>query len=528
MESQHSEQVLPPRSGFLYDGTRKLLPGLFFILFVTSGTGVLILNRGQNTPVPSNYVNGFAIAFAVLIALIAIGNFLLYARKRMRLMRSTSGSERSSRIDGERDAWHIRLNKLWDEAKDRPRRLVQEFALRRVLKRNSRKGSVSAVSRNRELSVIELSPSEGGYRDPDLASHGTTPVDRINRDIDLERGESPSERVASRDLNPTTTKTRRATEPSRIAKNRSRMSHDPEYQKHNLTSSSTTSRISTAATSNSLWGTHQGPPRGRAAPAGEMNFSTMQTRLARPVLPEDMLGEYTLCSRSQRRPRASQIPRINKADPRVLSETSTEGYKAYTPTDKWPSNIRVLHLEIIQQDDKFTTSKTPDIEKQNFNPHTSLIDWITPNLKEGEEACPLRFDHVNKDLYRTHISKWPLSTGSIEKCGNTGSQGATDIHASDANRAHSGPADDCDSFASSTKTSYQDTSTPSSSSPELAPQIPRTDHESSASKFTSRFIQSINGKLTRDDEEHETHPMIAMPPHELPDENGLIREEMPQ
>lgn len=372
--------------------------------------------------------------------------------------------------------------------------------------------------------MVDLSRLEGGHHDPDMTPHGTTPVDRIDRDIDLERGEAPSERITSRDLNPTTRssieaiRTRRATEPSRISKNHTKMSPDLAYQNHNLASSSRTSRISMAATSNSLWGTHQGAPQGQPAPAEEMNFSAMQTRLTKPVLPGNMSREHALHSRARRRPSAGQIPRSNKVDSQVPPEPSTKGYQSYIPTDKRSSDIQVLHLEIIQQDTKFATSEAPNIEQQNFKPNTRLVDWITPNLNHGEEACYLKFDHVNKDLYGTHTSKSPPSAGSIEECGNTVSTGAMDVHTSDAHRAHTGHTVDCDSFASSTKTSCEETSMPSLSSPELAPQIPRTDHGSSASGFTRRFMESMSGIYTGDDEQHEAHSTIAMSPRELPDE----------
>jgi len=150
MESQHCEQVLPPCNGFLYDITRKVLPGAFFILFVASGTGVLILNLGSHEPVPSNYASGVAIAYGVLIALIAIGNFLLYARKRNSQIRSTTNSARSSTGD-EREVWHFRLKKCLVDYEDRQRRFVREFVLRRVMKRNLRKGSLNGASQNRKL-----------------------------------------------------------------------------------------------------------------------------------------------------------------------------------------------------------------------------------------------------------------------------------------------------------------------------------------------------------------------------------------
>jgi len=57
----------------------------------------------------------------------------------MRLMRLISASERSSRIEGERQAWYLRLKEVWDEWKDGLRRLIRKIALKRALKRNSRK-----------------------------------------------------------------------------------------------------------------------------------------------------------------------------------------------------------------------------------------------------------------------------------------------------------------------------------------------------------------------------------------------------
>jgi hypothetical protein len=213
-----------------------------------------------------------------------VGNFLLYARKRMRLIRSTSGSERSSRIEGARDPWYPRLKKVLGEWKDGPRRIIRELALRRASKRNSRKRSVNVVNQDREFPVIDLSRSEGGHRDPDLNPHARTPVDRIGHDIDLERGEAQRERTTCRNLNPTThdsieaPRTRHTPEPSRGLKNHTRVSHNHEYQRHNLASSSRTSRVSTVVTRNSLSHTYQGAPQGRAAPAEEMDFSSMQTK----------------------------------------------------------------------------------------------------------------------------------------------------------------------------------------------------------------------------------------------------------
>jgi hypothetical protein len=156
MESQYGEQVLPPCSGFLYDITRKVLPGAFFILFVASGTGVLILNLGSHEPVPSNYAAGVAIAFGVLIALIAIGNFLLYARNRNSQIRSTTNSARSS-TGGEREAWHLKLKKSLVDYEDRQRSFVREFVLKRAMKRDLRTGSLNGVSQNRELPMINPS-----------------------------------------------------------------------------------------------------------------------------------------------------------------------------------------------------------------------------------------------------------------------------------------------------------------------------------------------------------------------------------
>jgi hypothetical protein len=378
---------------------------------------------------------------------------------------------------------------------------------------------------------IQLTVS--GHCHSNLTPDGTTPVDRNDSDIDLERGETPSERITSGDLNPTTrgsieaTWTRRAPELSRVAKNHTRMSHNPEYQKHNLASRSRTSRVSTAATSNSLWGTHPGAPQGRAAPAEEMNFSAMQTRLTKSVLPEDMLREHTLHSRKRRRPGASQIPHSNEADPWAPSEPSTEGYKSDIPSEfKRSSDIRVLRLEILQQDTKYATSEAPDIE-QNFNPYSSFVDWVTPSLKNGEEACNLKFYHVNKSLHGTHALNSPPSAGSIEEFGNIRSLGATDVHTSGAHRAHAGPTDYCGSFSSSTKTCCKETSTPSLSSPELAPQIPKIDLGSSASGFTRQFMDSLSSIFDCDDEQYEAHSATTMPPGELSDEKGLPSEEAP-
>ena len=156
MESQHSEQALPPCSGCLYDTTRKVLPGAFFILFVASGTGVLILNMGSHEPIPSDYAAGVAITFGVLIALIAIGNFLLCARKRNSQIKSTTNSARSS-TGSESEVWYPRLKNYLVNYEDQRRRFVREFVRRRALKENSRKGSVNGLSQNREHSMTDSS-----------------------------------------------------------------------------------------------------------------------------------------------------------------------------------------------------------------------------------------------------------------------------------------------------------------------------------------------------------------------------------
>jgi hypothetical protein len=80
-----------------------------------------------------------------------------------------------------------------------------------------------------------------------------------------------------------------------------------------------------------------------------MNFSTIQTRLAKPILPEAMLREYALQSRAQKRSGASQIPDSDKVDLHFPSESSTKGSEPDILMDKMPSDIRVLCLEIIQQ-----------------------------------------------------------------------------------------------------------------------------------------------------------------------------------
>jgi hypothetical protein len=521
MAEQHSEQTLPPCPSALHDATRKVLPAAFVILFVITGTYVLVYSLSLHQPVSPSFMTGAAITFGVLFALIFVGNFLLYARERMRLMRPTSASERSSRIGGERKAWYLRLKNVWDKWKDGPRRLIRKIALMRALKRNSRKRSVNVVNQERELSMVDLSQSCGSRCDPDLTPHRRTPVDRIDRDIDLERGEAP------RDLHPTArgsieaTRMRRAAEPSTVAKNNTRTSHDTEYQRHNLAGSSRNSLVSAVVAKNSLWGTYQGAPKGRATFAEEMYFSTTQTRLTRPVLPENMLGEHALHSRARRRPGASQIPDSDKVDLQVPSEPSTEGYKSDIPTDRRPSDIGVLHLETVEQDIKYATSEALHTKQRNFNPYTTFVDFVEPSLKNGEEAGYLKFGHANKDLYRTHTSKSLPSTGSIEECGNTRSQGATDIHASDAHSTHTEFAED--RFANSPKTTCQETSTPSLSSLELAPQIPRTDHGSSASGFTSRFVESMSGIFNGDDEQHEVHSASTKQPRAVPDEKRLIK-----
>lgn len=382
--------------------------------------------------------------------------------------------------------------------------------------------------------TMKIQLTVSGHSNSNLTPDGATPMDRIDRDIDLERGETPSERITSGDLNPKTrgsietTRMRDAPELSRAAKKHTRKSHDPEYQKHNLASSSRTSRVSTAATSNLLWGTHQGAPQRRAAPAKEMNFLTMQTRLTKPVLPDDMLRKHALQSGRRTRAGVSQLPHSDKVNTRIPSEPSVEGYMSDIPPEfKRSSDIRVLRLEILQQDTKYATSEAPGIEQRNFNPYMSFVDLVTPSLKNVEEAHYWKFDHVNKGLYETHTSNIPPGARSIRECGNKQSPVATDFHASDTHRAYAGPTDDCDSFTSSTKTRCQDTSTLSLSSPELAPQIPRADHGSSASGLSRQFISSLSGMFDCDDEQYEAHSATTMPPRELPDEKVLPSEEAP-
>lgn len=64
------------------------------------------------------------------------------------------------------------------------------------------------MNRERELSMVDLSQSGGSRHHPDLTSHRRIPVDR---DIDLERGEARRDRIASRNLHPTTRSSTEAT-----------------------------------------------------------------------------------------------------------------------------------------------------------------------------------------------------------------------------------------------------------------------------------------------------------------------------
>jgi hypothetical protein len=170
---------------------------------------------------------------------------------------------------------------------------------------------------------------------------------------------------------------------------------------------------------------------------------------------------------------------------------------------------------------KHATSDALGIEQRNFNPYMSFVDSVKRSLKNGGEAGYLKFDHVNKGLCGTHTSKSLSSTGSAEEYGDVGSPGAIDVHASDAHKTHTGPIDGCDKFIIFTKTSHQETLTTFLSFPELVPQIPRANYGSSASGFTSHFMESMSGIFDGDDEQHEVHSATTMQPREPLDEKGL-------
>jgi len=80
MADHHSEQALPTCPGVLHDATRKVPPTAFVILFVITGTYVLVYSLSLHQPVSPSFMTGVAITFGALFALILVGNFLLYAR----------------------------------------------------------------------------------------------------------------------------------------------------------------------------------------------------------------------------------------------------------------------------------------------------------------------------------------------------------------------------------------------------------------------------------------------------------------
>jgi hypothetical protein len=360
MESQHSEQVLPPCPGFLHDTTRKVLPGAFVIVFVITGTYVLIYSLSLHEPVPSNFMTGAAITFGVLFALMIVGNFFLYARKRMNLIRSTLGSERSSRIEGERDAWYHRLRKHLDEYEDGPCRLLREFALKRALKTNSRKGSVNVVNQNRELSMIDLSQSDVSRRDLGLTPDRTDPVDRTGREIDLESGRHASQQPASGDLSTTTpdveeaTRTRSTPEVSRGVRNPTGISYIPRYQERGLAGNSKITGISMAARNDPPSGTNRIACQGRLPPVETKKTSAMRTRTRQLVPPEKQLIEqHSLRSVKRERYKASPVLESDLVDSRLSSEPpdgATPHHSTYQiHRGERSSSIQLYRLELPQQ-----------------------------------------------------------------------------------------------------------------------------------------------------------------------------------
>jgi hypothetical protein len=122
MASLQSERLLPPCADWLHDGTRKVLPTMFAILFIIAASVVIIYLLSIHQPTPDHFWNSHC------KILMLIRNFFLYACMQMRLIRSASGSDRIVRVEGKRKPWHVRLVLLLD----RPRNFVRGYALKKV------------------------------------------------------------------------------------------------------------------------------------------------------------------------------------------------------------------------------------------------------------------------------------------------------------------------------------------------------------------------------------------------------------
>lgn len=532
MASPHSEQVHPPCPGLLHDSTRKLFPCAFLIMFVITGTVVLVYTLSLHQPVPPNFMTGAAITFGVLITLMLIGHFSLYVRKQLSLIRSASGSERSIIIEGEREAWNVRLRNLLDECEDMPRRLLREFALRRKLKRNPKKGLINTVNQNQELPRIDPSQSEVNHGNPDPTPAGTAPVYQSHYEIDLENGEHPGQQTPCRDLGITildvaeATSTRSAPNISIGTKSHAEITYDPEHLEHTLAGSSKISRISTTSRRNSLSGTYQGMRSRRSPSAHAKKTRTMRTRARKLVHPDkELIKHYSQFSSNHERHRSSRARKHYEVDSGILSQASEENTAHHstfhTHEEERLADVQLYHFESPQQQihvSHFVYGTTDDGKS------AIALDQVKTDLMKSQDNCHSKVDHITTGFRKTQSSNTSPYAKSIWQSDKTTELGTLDSYTSDIPLRDATPNDESESFKCSTSTCCQTTAGLYISSLEVGPQIPAY-RGSSASGFTSGFMYSINGIYDSEDEQHEAHSATAMTLCDVPGKNELPSEE---
>jgi hypothetical protein len=541
MASQHSEQVVPPLSSCLHDTTRKMLPGIFVLVFVMAGTVVLVYSLPEHQPVPSSFVTGVAIIFGVLFTLMLIGNFLLYARMRMSLIRSASSSERSIRIEGQREAWLVRFRNFLEELEDRPRRFIRDYALRNALTKNSGKKSVGVVNESRELSMVPSSQSEVRCRDLDPIPGPIISVDRTRDEPDLERGEHPGQQTSTRYLGTASlrvaeaTRTRTAPTDSVANKNPTDISHGPRNQEHGFADSSNIPGISTNTRDESLLGVYQDASQGRSPLAEIRKSKTKRGRTRQLVPPEKWLTEqHSILSMEHEEYRGSRGPASYKVDSMISSEPSGKVNTAHHSTylmhkGERSSNTQVFHLDLPQQQNPYADLNSPSAYgTSKIGDSVAHLDWIKPSPRGSQDACHSDSDYITIDFHEISISNTSPCAASMQRSGNTKDLGIMGSYKNDVSLGHTTLADDSDTFKSSTKTYSQGPSIASSSSLEMAPKLPETERGSGASGFTSRFMENLTNLFDAEDERYEAHPTTAMPRRELRDGKRQPSEQAPQ
>jgi hypothetical protein len=518
-----------------------MLPGIFVLVFVMAGTVVLVYSLPEHQPVPPSFVTGVAIMFGVLFTLMLIGNFLLYARMRMSLIRSASSSERSIRIEGQREAWYVRFRIFLEELEDRPRRFIRDYALRNAITKNSRRKSIGIVNESRELSMVPSSQSEVRRRDLDPISGPIIPVDRTRGEPDLERGEHPDQQTSTRYLGTAplrvaeATRTTTAPTDSMATKNPTEISHGPRNQKHGFADSSNIPGISTSTRNESLFGVYQDASQGRSSLAEIRKSKTKRSRTRQLVPPEKRLIEqHSILSMKHEGYRGSREPASYKVDSMISSEPSGKVNTAHHSTyqihkGERSSNTQVFHLDLPQQQNPCADSDSPSAYGTSIiGDSAAHLDWIKPSPRGSQDAYHSGSDYITIGFHEISISNTSLCAASMQQSGNTKDLGIMGSYKNDVPLGHTVLADDSDSLKGSTKTYCQGPSITSSSFMETAPKLPETERGSGASDFTSRFMENLSNIFDAEDELYEAHPTTVMPRRELHDGKGQPSKQAPQ